>query len=175
LKKRTESLMRNTIGFLSLVFLLSCYNPLRAQDHVPSDILAQKLVDELVTRHQPVLLNVGLHAIAPGATDMTIVAATAREKIGQKSSATDLHIMERGFPVLEMKGGTRATVIHGVVIETSFLTALHDRMGNAIGMLVLGLKFTTGEETEAARLSRSIQHELESQIPNKPALFERTQ
>jgi len=174
LKKVRESLMRNTIGFLSLVFLLSCSNPLRAQDHVPSDILAQKLVDELVAKHQPVLLNVGLHAVAPGAIDMTIVAATAREKIGQKSSPTDLHIMERGFPVLEMKGGTRATVIHGVVIETSFLTALHDRMGNAVGMVVLGLKFTTGEETEAARLSRSIQHELESQIPSKSALFERT-
>ncbi|HEX4167272.1 MAG TPA: hypothetical protein VHZ55_17545 [Bryobacteraceae bacterium] len=167
--------MRNTIGFLSLVLLLSCYNPLRAQDRVPTGIMAQKLVDELLTKHQPALLAVGLHAVAPGATDMTIVAATAREKIGQKSSPTDLHVMERGFPVLEMKGGTRSTVINGVVIESSFLTALHDRMGNTIGMLVLGLKFTTGEETEAARLSRSIQQELESQIPNKAALFKRTQ
>lgn len=167
--------MKNTIGFLFLLSLLSCYHPLRAQDHVPTGIMAQRLVDELLAKHQPALLYVGLHAVAPGAADMTIVAATAREKIGKKSSPTDIHIMERDFPVMELKGGTRATVLNGVVIETTFLTELHDRMGKPVGMLVLGLKFTTGQETEAARLSRSIQHEFESRIPDKAALFRRTQ
>jgi hypothetical protein len=166
--------MRNTIGFWSLVFVLNCCNPLWAQDKVPAGILAQKLTDELLAKHQPTLLYVGLHAVAPSATDMTMVASTLREKIGHKSSCADLHVLSTDVPVLEMKGAL-GTMIKGVVIGTTVLAPLHDRKGNVIGMLNLGLKFTTGEESEAARQAKSIQQELEGQIPNKPALFERPQ
>src|ERR1700739_1550321 len=104
--------MRNMIGFWFVASLLSC-NPLWAQDQAPGDILAQKLADALLARHQPGLLYVGLHAVVPNGTDMSIVAATLREKIGHKSSCADLHVLSTDVPVLEMKGGG------GTMIKTS--------------------------------------------------------
>jgi hypothetical protein len=73
-----------------------------------------------------------------------------------------------------MKGGG-GTMIEAAVVGSSVLAPLHDRKGNTIGMITMGLKFTTGEESEAARMARSIEQELEGEIPSKLALFERAQ
>lgn len=166
--------MRKTIGFCFFVFLLHCCNQLWAQDQAPNDILAQKLVDELLARHQPVLLYVGLHLVPPSGSDMAIVAATLRNKIGHKSSCADLHVLSTDVPVLEMKGGG-GTMIKATVVGSTVLAPLHDRKGNTIGMINMGLKFTTGEESEAAKMARSIEQELDGEIPSKLALFERAQ
>jgi hypothetical protein len=164
--------MRGIIGVCFLVFLSNCGNQLCAQDQAPNDFLAQKLVDELLAKHQPELLYVGLHLVPPSGTDMAIVAATRRDKIGHKSSCADLHVLSTDVPILEMKGGG-GSKINGTVIGSTILAPLHDRRGNTIGMINMGLKFTTGEESEAAKFGRSIQREIEGEIPSKMALFPR--
>jgi hypothetical protein len=159
--------MTRAIGFCLIVLFLNGVNQLCAQDHAP---LAQKLVDELLAKHQPELLYVGLHLVPPSGTDMAIVAATLRDKIGGKSSCADLHVF-REFPFL-MKGGG-GTTIKGVVIGSTMLAPLHDRKGSIIG--IIDMKFTTGEGSEAARLARSFEQELAGEIPSKLALFARAQ
>jgi hypothetical protein len=165
--------MRKTIGFWFLVSFLTCSNQIWAQAQAPDDILAQKLVDGLVAKYQPVLLYLALHVVPPSGGDSVIVAASLRMKIGNKSGCADLHVLSTGIPVLEMKG-TSGTLINGTLIGSSVLAPLHDRKGNTIGMLNMGLKFGYGQESEAAKLARSIEQELFDGIPNKVALFERT-
>jgi hypothetical protein len=166
-----QSLMRRTIGLCFIAFLLNGGNQLWAQDQATGDILAQKLVDGLLAKRQPELLYVGLHLVPPSETDMTVIAATLRAKIGEKSSCADLHAF-REFPFL-MKGG--GTTIKGTTIGSTMLAPLHDRNGNTIGVVAMGLKFTTGEESEAARFARRIEQELSGEIPSRTALFARVQ
>jgi hypothetical protein len=58
--------MRRTIGFCFIVLLLICGNQVWAQDHAPIAPLGQKLVDELLARHQLELLGAALHVVPPG-------------------------------------------------------------------------------------------------------------
>ena len=165
-------LMRKIIGYCFLWLLLPCCNQLWAQRQASNDILAQKLVDELLAKHQAELLYLGLHLVPPNGTESVIVAATLRDKIGKKSSSADLHVLETEVPILEMKGGG-GTVIKGTVIGSTVLAPLHDRKGNIIGMVNIGMSFGAGRESEAAKFARSIEQELAGEITMKLALFER--
>ena len=168
--------MRRTIGFCFIVLLLICGNQLLAQDHASIAPLGQKLVDELVARHQPELLGVALHVVPPGGTDSTIVAATFRIKIGQKSSCTDLWELANGSgaPALELKGGG-GSMIKGALIGITAITPLRDGSGATIGLINMGLKFNLGKESEAIKFAMSVGQELAGEIPSKLALFERAQ
>ncbi len=182
--------MKRTIGFCFIVVLLIWGSHLWAQDLAPSDFQAQKLVDELLPRHQPELLYVGLYLVPPprstaaywpysnssdlGETEMVIVAATDRSTIGHKASSADLHVLTTDVPILETKGGG-GTKINGTVIGSTFLATLHDRKRDSIGVIDIGMKFTTGEESEAAKFARSVQQELEGEIPTKMAIFQHAQ
>src|SRR5215813_11496431 len=94
----------------------------------------------------------GLHLVPPNGTESVIVAATLRDKIGKKSSCADLHVLETEVPVLEMKGGG-GTVIKGTIVGCTVLAPLHDRKGNIIGMVNIGMSFGTGRESEAAKFA----------------------
>ena len=166
--------MRKIVGFWFLFLVLPCCNQLWAQGQASNDILAQKLVDELLTKHQPELLYLGLHLVPPNGTDSVNVAATLRDKIGKKSSCADLHVLQDEVAILEMKGGG-GTVIKGTVIGSTVLAPLHDRKGNIIGMVNIGMSFGTGRESDAAKFARSIEQELAGEITMKLALFERAQ
>ena len=65
--------------------------------------------------------------------------------------------------------------INGTVIGSTFLATFHDQRGNSIGLIEIGMKFTTGEESEAAKFARSVQRELEGEIRSKMAFFQHTQ
>ena len=182
--------MKRTIGFCCIALLFICGSQLWAQDLAPSDFEAQKLVDELLAKHQPELVYVGLYLVPPprstaaywpyskdsdeGETEMVIVAATDRSTIAQKASCTDLQVLKTDVPVLEMNGNS-GTKINGTVSGTTFLAILHDRKGDSIGVLEIGMKFTTGEESEAAKFAKSVQQELEAKIPTKMAIFQHAQ
>lgn len=166
--------MRKIIGLCFLLLLLPCSDQLWAQGQASNDTLAQKLVDDVLAKHHPELLYVGLHLVPPDGTDSVNVAATLRDKIGKKSSCADLHVLQDEVPILEMKGGG-GTVIKGTVIGSTVLAPLHDRKGNIIGMINIGMSFGTGQESEAAKFARSIEQELAGEIPMKLALFGRAQ
>jgi len=127
----------------------------------PKDIFAQKLIDKTLAKHHPEVTYLGLHLIPPSGSQSIIAAATQRSKIGNKSSCSDLKIIQEGIPVLEMKGNS-----------SSVLEPLHDDSGRTIGLAVIGLTFGVGQESQAARAGREVVQEIEQQIPSKAALFE---
>lgn len=167
--------MRNAIGFWFVVCFMACLSPggsLWAQDQAKSKILAQKLVEELVARHQPELLSVSVNLVPPGGkgemypSSMIIVAATDHSIIGHKSVCAAPHAFGE-FPFL-VKGGAGMT-IKGKVIGYTYLATLHDQKGNTIG--AADLRFTTGDASEAAKLGRSIERELAGEIPSESDLL----
>ena len=171
--------MRKTMRFCLIVLLLICGDQLWAQDQAAFAPVGQKLVEELLARHQPSLLYVGLHVVPPGGTTQVFVAATGeagRSKIGQKSSCTDLWELANGdgAPALELKGGG-GSMVKGVLLNMTAIVPLRDRSGATIGLINMGLKFTLGEESEAVEFATSVGQELAAEIPSKSALFEGAQ
>ena len=167
--------MRKTTGSCFIVLLLICGNRLGAQEQTAFAPVGQKLVEELLARHQPDLLYVGLHVVPPGGTAQVFVAATgkgSRSKIGHESSCTDLWELANGdgAPALELKGGG-GSMVNGALLSITAITPLRDRSGATIGLINMGLKFTLGQESEAVKFATSVAQELAAEIPSKSALF----
>jgi hypothetical protein len=122
--------------------------------------LGQQLVDEVASKHRPQVIYLGLHGAKPRSKNSAIFASTDSGKIGKKSSCADLHVVEKGIPVMEMKGKS-----------TTVLERLLDSSGHTVGLIVVGFDFTEGQEAEAAKLAKEIGNELAQQIPSKDKLF----
>jgi RNase H-fold protein (predicted Holliday junction resolvase) len=149
----------STIAVLALAQILA--QPLSAQDQESKKILGQRLVDEIAAKHKPDLIYLGLHSQAPKSKKSLIVASTDSAKIGKKSSCADLHVVEKGIPVMEMKGKS-----------TTILERLLDSSGHTVGLIVVGFNYSDGQEAEAAKLAKQVGEELAQQIPSKNKLFE---
>jgi hypothetical protein len=121
----------------------------------------QQLVDQVAAKHKPELIYLGLHGVTPHSKKSVIFAATDPGKLGKKSSCWDLHVVDKGIPVMEMKGKS-----------TTVLERLLDSSGHTVGLIVVGFDFTDGEESQAAKLGKEIGEELAQQIPSKSKLFE---
>ena len=148
-----------TIAVLALAQVLA--GRLWAQDQDSRKILGQRLVDEVAAKHKPDLIYLGLHGQTPKSKKSVIFASTDSGKIGNKSSCADLHVVEKGIPVMEMKGKS-----------TTVLERLLDSSGHTVGLIVVGFNYTDGQEAEAAKLAKQVGEELAQQIPSKNKLFE---
>ena len=148
-----------TIAVLALAQVLA--GRLWAQDQDSKKILGQRLVDEVAAKHKPDLTYLGLHGQTPKSKKSVIFASTDSGKIGKKSSCADLHVGEKGIPVMEMKGKS-----------TTVLERLLDSSGHTVGLIVVGFNYTDGQEAEAAKLAKQVGEELAQQIPSKNKLFE---
>jgi hypothetical protein len=157
------SVTRRITGGLFIIFVLLATHSKGAlsQDQNAKPTFAQTLVDAVAAKHRPDLIYLGLHLVPQSSPDAIIFAATDLSKIGKKSSCGDLHVIEEGIPILEMKGKS-----------STVLERLHDKTGKTIGLTVVGLRFGDGEEAAAAKLARQIGDELDQQISSKEALFE---
>jgi hypothetical protein len=147
---------------LALLIILAAGTAAHAatpDDHKPT--FGQQLVDNIFAKHQPEIIYIGLHGVTPDSEKSIIFAATKPEKIGQASSPTDIAVIEKGVPIMEMKGKS-----------TTVLEPLTDSAGNTVGLLVIGLKFVEGEESQAASVARDLGKEFARQIPSKSALFQ---
>ena len=148
-----------TIAVLVLMQVLA--GRVWAQDQESRKLLGQRLVDEVAAKHKPDLIYLGLHGQTPKSKNSVIFASTDSGKIGKKSSCADLHVVEKGIPVMEMKGKS-ATV----------LERLLDSSGHTVGLIVVGFNYSDGQEAEAAKLAKQVGEELAQQIPSKNKLFE---
>jgi hypothetical protein len=182
--------MKRIIELCLIALVLTCGKRLWAQEKAPSGFPGQKLVDELFVRRQPDLLYVGLYLVPPpsstaaiwpganssdkGGNEMVVVAATDRSTIGHKASCADMHVLTTDNSVLELSGDG-GTKINGGVTGSTYLATFHDQRGNSIGLIDIGMRFTTGEESEAAKFARSVQRELEGKVRSKMAFFQHTQ
>jgi hypothetical protein len=147
------------ITVLALAQILA--GPLSAQDQESKKIFGQRLVDEIAAKHKPDLIYLGLHGQTPKSKKSVIFASTDSGKIEKKSSCADLHVVEKGIPVMEMKGKS-----------TTILQRLLDSSGHTVGLIVVGFNYTDGQEAEAAKLGKQVGEELAQQIPSKNKLFE---
>jgi hypothetical protein len=148
-----------TIAVLALAQVLA--GRVWAQDQDSKKFLGQRLVDEVAAKHKPDLIYLGLHGQTPKSKKSVIFASTDSGKIGKKSSCADLHVVEKGIPVMEMKGKS-----------TTVLERLLDSSGHTVGLIVVGFNYTDGQEAEAAKLAKQVGEELAQQIPSKNKLFE---
>jgi hypothetical protein len=148
-----------TIAVVVLAQVLA--GSLWAQEQDSKKIHGQRLVDEIAARHKPDLIYLGLHSQTPKSKKSVIFASTDSGKIGKKSSCADLHVVEKGIPVMEMKGKS-----------TTVLERLLDSSGHTVGLIVVGFNYTDGQEAEAAKLGKQVSEELAQQIPSKNKLFE---
>ena len=161
--KGSSSCLRRITGgvLITFVLLTTHIKGALSQDQNARPTFAQTLVDTVAAKHRPDLIYLGLHLTPQSSPDAIIFAATDRSKIGHKSSCGDLHVIEAGTPILEMKGKS-----------STVLERLHDKTGKTIGLTVVGLRFGDGEETAAAKLAKQIGDELDQQISSKEELFE---
>jgi len=148
-----------TIAVLGLAQVFA--GPLWAQKQDSKKILGQRLVDEIAAKHKPDLIYLGLHGETPKSKKSVIFASTDSGKIGKKSSCADLHVVEKGIPVMEMKG-----------TSTTVLERLLDSSAHTVGLIVVGFNYTDGQEAEAAKVGKQVGEELAQQIPSKNKLFE---
>ena len=93
------------ISLRTIIILMICVVtfawPLGSQGGTKS--LGQQLVDEVASKHRPQLIYLGLHGVTPHSKNSVIFASTDSGKIGKKSSCADLHVVDKGIPVMEMK------------------------------------------------------------------------
>ena len=131
---------------------------------MPGEILAQKLVDDLVAK-RPDIVRVGMHLTPPNGPDNIIVASNVAAKVGQKSDPEDLQAMRTGRPVVLREDG-----------NVDITVPLHDSSGKLIGAIGLTIRPGPGEqESSVTRRASGIARELEMQIPSKAKLFEATE
>lgn len=135
------------IAVLALAHILT--GLLSGRDQESNKILGQRLVDEIAAKHKPDLIYLGLHSQTPKSKKSVIFASTDSGKIGKKSSCADLHVVEKGIPVMEMKGKS-----------TTVLEWLLDSSGHTLGLIVVGFNYTDGQEAEAANLGKQVGEEL---------------
>jgi hypothetical protein len=147
--------------FAGMMFMAICTSRLWAQERDGKKTFGQRLVDDVASKHRPQLIYLGLHGVTLHSKNSVIFASTDSGKIGKKSSCADLHVVEKGIPVMEMKGKS-----------TTVLERLLDSSGHTVGLIVVGLDFTEGQEAQAAKLGKEIGEELAQQIPSKGKLFE---
>jgi hypothetical protein len=99
--------------------------------------------------------------LTPHSKESVSFASTDPGKLGKKSSCGDLHVVDDGIPVMEMKGKS-----------TTVLERLFDSSGHTVGLIVMGFDFTDGQESQPAKLGKEIGEELAHQIPSKSKLFD---
>lgn len=152
------------VGVVLVVFLVLSAGDRRlwSQANARKTILAQRLVDQVAAQHRAELTYVGFHSIPPEGMNMVVIAATDPSTIGKPSEAQELSVLG-GHTLLDMKDGS-------IVI----LQKLRDRSGQTVGVAVMNLRLADGQETEAAKLSKTIDKELAQDIPSKAALFQPT-
>jgi hypothetical protein len=126
---------------------------------------AQTLVDK-VKEHHDDIVKLGIHAVPPGEKDNVIIANITRSKNGKKSSAADLEKLATGKP-------TAVRLEKDKVFD--LLIPMTDAKGGDIdgGFVVMEVPYTkASNEEEALKIGVAIRDELQSQIPNKAALYQ---
>jgi hypothetical protein len=147
--------------FAAIIFMATFPSCGWAQERGGKSTFGQRLVDDVAAKHRPQLIYLGLHGVTPHSKKSVIFASTDPGKLGKKSSCADLHVVDKGIPVMEMKGKS-----------TTVLERLLDSSGHSVGLIVVGFDFSEGQESQAAKRGKEIGEELARQIPSKSKLFE---
>jgi hypothetical protein len=126
-------------------------------------IYAQVLVNEMKA-HNPELLAMGLHAVAPGTKDEKMIACTD-DSIGKTDSASDLEVPSLG----------KTVIVPGALGEAKrykILTPLKDAHGNTVGLVVFSLiRNENVDMLKALAIGLALSDELSARIETLAGLF----
>jgi iron complex outermembrane receptor protein len=125
-------------------------------------IYAQSLVNEVMARH-PELAVLGMHALAPGAKEETMIA-TNLDRIGKADDEDDLAVSHDRKTILapNLKDPTKFEVA----------VPLHDVSGKTIGSLSTVFKYHAGDdEVQLHAQAVAIRDALAKKIPGVNDLF----
>ena len=125
-------------------------------------ILAQAVVNDTMAAHAD-LLVVGLHTIAPGAKDETMIASNL-DRIGKKDDDDDIAVATERKTILapNMKESNKFEV----------QVPLLDSQGNVIGAAGLVFKYKAGDdELDLHARALAIRAEMAKRFASKDALF----
>jgi DNA-binding beta-propeller fold protein YncE len=126
---------------------------------------AQDLVVATKNAH-PELQKLGLHAIPPGATDYAIVANAITSKIGKKSSAGDLAVLQTGKATAKRD---EAGKFYDLCLPIA------DSAGRPIGMTVMEIPFAFAKDADdALAKAAAVRDHLQANIVSRARLFEET-
>ena len=100
-------------AFAAIIFMATFTSRGRAQEQDGNKTFSQRLVDEVASKHRPQLIYLRLHGVTPYSGKSEIFASTDPGKLGRKSSCADLHVVDKGIPVMEMKGKSTTVLFHG--------------------------------------------------------------
>lgn len=125
-------------------------------------IYGQKLVNDILSRH-PELLWAGLHGVAPGSDQHTIIASTL-DIIGKKDEASDVLVATDGRSVL---------VPNLEEAKLGVMLPLKDASGRRIGALALAFKYPSPHVNQATLYLKAtaIRDGLAQRIPAFSDLF----
>ncbi|PYQ51078.1 MAG: hypothetical protein DMF78_14115 [Acidobacteria bacterium] len=101
-------------------------------------IYAQSLVNEILAHHRN-LLWAGMHGVAPGSEEHTIIASTL-DVIGKKDEDSDVLVATEG----------RSTLVPNLEqSKLGVMLPLRDASGHRIGALALAFKYPSPDASEA--------------------------
>lgn len=125
-------------------------------------IFAQKMVDDILKKHQDVII-LALHVTPPNYSDNVIIASNIG-RIGKKGDEDDMRVIETGKPNLEVnKAGNHFEVE----------LPLQDQSGNTIGAAGIVFNYKAGDDQEALQKKAEIvRDEMREQTPTLAKLFQ---
>src|SRR5258708_1475511 len=142
-------------GAASAMMAQSIYLPVNAP-------FPQNLVITTKKAH-PELQKLGLHAIPPGFSDYAIIANNFPSKVGKKSSAADLAVVNSGKSVVQRNE-------KGAFFDLCLPMSRQD--GKPIGIVVMEIPYAYAkDEDEALAKATAVRDEMREKIAGK-ALFE---
>ncbi len=103
--------------FAAIIFMAPFTSSGSAQEQDGNKTFGQRLVDDVASKHRPQLIYLGLHGVTPHSKKSVIFASTDPGKLGKKSSCADLHVVDKGIPVMEMKG--KSTTVLERLLDSS--------------------------------------------------------
>jgi hypothetical protein len=122
-------------------------------------IFAQKLVDEVASKHPDVT---GVELSVRSSTGCSTIAASDPKDIGEKCDKDELEPMRTGQPSVEKEGK-----------EFDVTMPLHDTSGQIIGTVGLDIKAEPGQhKASAIERAKKIVQEFEAQIQSTAMLLE---
>jgi hypothetical protein len=127
-------------------------------------IYAQQLVNEMMAAN-PDLLDVGIHAVRPGETDLYIIA-DAMDIIGRKDKPNNLDMMNRDQTIIEPRslGQLQRMAVH---------TPLRNSSGQIIGLVVFSFKRGDGIDKLTAYVrSTTLLAQLARKVTDPAGLFQ---
>ncbi len=152
----------NSRACSGLFLLLAAAPASPASAQIPTKIYAQQLVDETVAKN-PELLVIVIHVTPPKSAETVIVASNIG-RIGKRSDADDLRVIQTNVPKRELAaGGTRFEVE----------LVLSDTSGTSVGALDLVFPLAAGGDQAALqRKAESIRDGLSRRILNEANLMD---